>query len=114
VREPVVPLINVVFLLLVFFMLTATPGAPDDRELRLPSVPSIGERERIEVPVLHLDAAGRLALADRPVAAGALTELGPRVELRADARAPARVLLPLLERLASAGVAQVELVTRVP
>lgn len=116
VRENVVPLINVVFLLLIFFMLTATLRPAEPVEVMLPSAEASTPRDEDERPVLALDDAGRLALDGRMVDLAALSalpmETGPRLELRADARVPARVLLPVLEALGRAGVTDVEVVTR--
>lgn len=116
--ENIVPLINVVFLLLVFFMLTGSLRPPAPLEIELPrDVESSRPVPRAnEIPVLMLSATGELALDGRAVslegALGALAEASPSLALHADARVPARVLLPLLLRLEDAGVEQVDLVTR--
>jgi biopolymer transport protein ExbD len=104
-RENVVPLINVVFLLLIFFMLTATLRPADVIDVVLPQDARDAHQEPSDWPVLIVDADGRVDPED-------LSQLGPNVELRADANVPARVLLPLLEALDRAGVAEVEVVTR--
>ncbi len=117
--ENVVPLINVVFLLLVFFMLTGTLAPPSPLEVELPRAegPFLDTEPDPDTPVLTLSASGVLALAGDPLTGPALSRrdlveaLGAgAVALRADARTPARILLPLLDDLEQAGVAQIDLV----
>lgn len=113
--ENVVPLINVVFLLLIFFMLTATLQPPEATVVDLPSVGAESAREPgRDAPVLVLEATGRVSLAGRAVSVDALDELSAPegLEIRADRDVPARFLLPLLERLDAAGIPAVDLVTR--
>ncbi|MCZ6465576.1 MAG: biopolymer transporter ExbD [Proteobacteria bacterium] len=126
VRENVVPLINVVFLLLIFFLLAGTlrEPVPFDVEPPMAGGASGGRLEPGAERVLHLARDGRLALAGKEVALAELPAalalsptLADRAEeiplrLRADARVPARTLIPLLEALRDAGVREVELVTR--
>ena len=113
--ENVVPLINVVFLLLIFFMLTGTLRPPEATLLELPTT-TTGEAAHPEhgVPVLALDSLGRIVWEDRMLSQAEVRELSaPQgLELRADRDVPARVLLPLLAQLDQAGVPHVELVTR--
>ena len=111
VRENVVPLINVVFLLLIFFMLTATLRPPESIEVELPALAATARTEPEEWPVVLLGADGRLALDGEPLETLAGSSPAERIELRADARVPARILLPLLEQLEHAGVREVEVVT---
>lgn len=113
--ENVVPLINVVFLLLIFFMLTGTLRPPEAAQQELPTTASESttatERER---PVLVLDAAGRVEHAGRILSQAELRDWSAAegLEIRADRKVPARVLLPLLASLEQAGVPRVDLVTR--
>jgi biopolymer transport protein ExbD len=118
--ENIVPLINVVFLLLIFFMLTGSLRAPAPLEIELPSdaEPSAPGAVPEGVPVLMLAATGELALDGRIVSPDEVSSLlatqaatRPSIALHADARAPARIVLPLLERLERAGFEQVDLVT---
>ena len=67
VRENVVPLINVVFLLLIFFMLTATLRPPESIEVELPALAATARTEPEEWPVVLLGADGRLALDGEPL-----------------------------------------------
>lgn len=112
--ENVIPLINVVFLLLIFFMIAGSLGRTELFDVQPPE--SISDARPPESARRVLMAAdGRLALDGRPVAMDAL---GPRlanttapVEVKADADAPAARLLELLTALRAAGVEEVELIT---
>ncbi|WP_371037298.1 ExbD/TolR family protein [Rhodosalinus sp. FB01] len=113
--EAIVPMINVVFLLLIFFLMTAeiAPPAPFDV-----TPPQAGAETGAEAgAVLHVSAAGRVAfggaegaaaweaLAARDAGAGPLT-------VRADATLPAAEFAALLRRLAETGAAEIELAVR--
>lgn len=109
------PLINVVFLLLIFFMLTGTLRPPEAMDVALPTVAgNQPDASRPDRPVLGLDPTGRIALNGRIVPLAALRRLDARegIEIRADREVPARILLDLLEHLDEAGVPHVDLVTR--
>ncbi len=112
--ENIVPLINVVFLLLVFFMLTGTLSPVPPIDVDLPT--AAGGSPSAGAPVLVVSHTGTLALDGNPISPDDLSaRLGERpgaLEVRADARVPARILLPLLERLQQAGLERVDLVTR--
>ena len=114
-RENVVPLINVVFLLLIFFMLTGTLRSPEHDRLELPTTTSGSAAElRHGRPVLALDAAGHVFRDGRSLSPSEIRSLRAPdgLELRADRGVPASVLLPLLEALEEAGVGRLELVTQ--
>ena len=114
-RENVVPLINVVFLLLIFFVLAGTLRPPDPNRLQLPTTTSESPaKARHTRPVLALDAAGHVFRDGRSLSPSEIRSLRAPdgLELRADRGVPARVLLPLLEALEEAGVARLELVTQ--
>lgn len=116
--ENIVPLINVVFLLLVFFILTGSLRPPPALDVELP-------RERADapltppeagVPSLSLATTGEMAFQGASIDAAGL-ERALRAHpiralaLRADANTPARIVLPLLESLEASGVEQIDLVT---
>ena len=115
VRENVVPLINVIFLLVIFFMLAGAlrPAAPFDVEL--PETADAGEAPDPKARTVWLAQDGGLAFENRArsttALVAALAQDESPVVLRADARVPARALLPLLAQLGAAGVADVEVVT---
>ncbi|NDK34411.1 ExbD/TolR family protein [Rhodovulum sulfidophilum] len=111
--ESIVPMINVVFLLLIFFLMSArlVPPAPFEAE-----PPRADGAEPAAGEMLHLSAAGDLAfgaargeavfaaLAARPEAAGPLV-------IRADAGVEAAALARLAARLTAEGQGPLRLVT---
>jgi biopolymer transport protein ExbD len=110
-REPVVPMINVVFLLLIFFLMAASIAPPEPFAVTLPV--AAGEDPGVPGEVLFLGADGGLALGaarDEAVFA-ALAGHDGALEIRADAGLPAAALAALLPRLAAVGVAEATLVT---
>ena len=116
-RENVVPLVNIVFLLLIFFLLAGTLDAPEPREIEPPA--QRGGAARDEGPVaLRLDQYGVVTLQGRALPAEDLAAELPTllragsVQLRADRRARAEHLLPLLESLERLGIRDVALVTQ--
>ena len=112
--EPIVPMINVVFLLLIFFLMSAQIAPPAPFGLTLPESAD-GERAA-PADTLYMDAGGRLAFNDARGGA-VLDALAARaapdmpLNIRADARLEARVLARLVPQLAVRGVAKVEIVT---
>jgi biopolymer transport protein ExbD len=118
--DGVLPLINVVFLLLVFFMVAgrltaADPFDIDPARSRLEAAPPDGE------PVIHVGADGRLALdgtemnAERVVdAAAALAARGQpaRLRIKADAAADTLPIVALLAKLRAAGVTEARLMVQ--
>jgi len=119
--EPVIPLINVVFLLLIFFMLAGEINRHGDSELRAPTAHSAELAAPPDTEPLALRADGSLWLGERALvgASGAaqLAELAASADsatLFADATVPATQLLATFDALRSAGFAQVNLMTRAP
>lgn len=122
--ENLLPMINVVFLLLIFFLIAAKLAPPEPFAVALPE--AAAEAGPSGDFTLHLSAAGQpgfadvlgdaalaaLAAARALVCAGAdCTAQQPRLMLRADASTPAAALAALLPKLAAAGFAEVTLVT---
>ena len=111
-REAVVPMINVVFLLLIFFLMSAAVSAPDPVRVRLPeAVPR--EAQAGTAPALYLDASGTLffgALTAEAALRAAARADGP-LDLRADGEVPADRLAEVLAGLAAAGATGVRLIT---
>ncbi|MDF1715679.1 MAG: biopolymer transporter ExbD [Antarcticimicrobium sp.] len=110
--ESVVPMINVVFLLLVFFLMTSQIAPPDPVEITPPQAAQgapvdhgtrlfLGLDEVARMNGLSGDAALR-ALAARDAGAGP-------VILAADARVPAATVARLMRRMATLGIARIEL-----
>ncbi|WP_116599716.1 ExbD/TolR family protein [Primorskyibacter marinus] len=109
-REPVVPMINVVFLLLIFFLMTASLTPPDPLPLTLPQ--SASEAAADQANTLYLASDGRIAFGTlRGAEAETAAATGASVLLKADRDAPAQALAALLTRLTRLGAQQVSVVT---
>jgi biopolymer transport protein ExbD len=112
--EPIVPMINVVFLLLIFFLMSAQIAPPAPFEVTLPD--AAGGDRAAPADTLHMDAEGRLAFNEARGDA-VLDALAARaaadapLQIRADARLEARALARLLPQLAARGIAEVEILT---
>jgi biopolymer transport protein ExbD len=106
--ESIVPMINVVFLLLVFFLMTATIAPPDPFVTTPPAAGAANATGRDGA--LYLSADGDLAFG---AARGddVFTAIPPDAPLllRADAALPASELATVLLKLAEAGVTDVRL-----
>lgn len=109
--EPIVPMINVVFLLLIFFLMTAQIAPPDPFDIDLPAAP-LGDSAEAALP-LYLSADGEIAFgaARGAPALQAAKDQGP-VVLRADAHAKGADLARALTQLAALGAGEVTLVTQ--
>jgi len=122
--ESIVPMINVVFLLLIFFLMTAQIAPPDPLDVRLPL--SDASAEVPQDGALYMGSDGSLAFnTPQGVVYGeaALLSLVAQileqdqlqgkgeVVLKADASVAAREVARLLPRLAVLGVGDVRLVT---
>ncbi|MDO5647161.1 biopolymer transporter ExbD [Paracoccus sp. (in: a-proteobacteria)] len=101
--ESIIPMINVVFLLLIFFLLTAQIAPAPPFDLTLPE--SHADQAAQGRDVLYLSATGELAFqAARGDAVWPLLAAVPGpVELRADAHMPAADVVRVLGRLRGLG-----------
>ena len=117
--ETLIPLINVVFLLLIFFLLAGTMTPADNVAVKLP-VGALDDTEREMPAMLLVEADGFVWIGERPIDAkiaeeplkAYLADKGlERVAIKADAEAPAEALLLLMETLRKVGVQQVTIVT---
>ncbi|WP_299439921.1 biopolymer transporter ExbD [uncultured Rhodospira sp.] len=117
--DTIVALIDVVFFLLVFFMLVGRMDATAPFEVR-PPVAGVGEPLPGGGLTVSLGQAGQLALDGRPIASreALLAALRPRagggdppkVRINAHASVPLRELLPLVTALEGIGLTSVVLV----
>jgi biopolymer transport protein ExbD len=113
-----IPLINVVFLLLIFFML-AGRLAPTEPIALEPLRSDSPQGARAAPLVVLIDRAGRIRLNGEPLddttLAGRIAEIladGPRrIQIKADAALDALRLVALLEQLRAAGAEEVDLLT---
>lgn len=111
--ENIVPMINVVFLLLIFFLMSAQIAPPEPFDVSLPD--SANGTDDASQDVLYVARDGRLAF-DGATGDAALTALQNRnpnelLHIRADAGLPANTLASLLPRLAKIGITDTALVT---
>lgn len=107
--DSVVPMINVAFLLLIFFLMTAVLVPPDPFQVTPPQASAMTAKP---VPgTLVISADGDLALGQtRGEAIYAALPEGP-LRIRADADLDGAQLVAIVGRLADAGVVAVELIT---
>ena len=125
--ENLLPMINVVFLLLIFFLIAAKLAPPEPFAVALPD--AAADAAGNSAFTLHLGADGGLGYAEAVgdaalaalvaaraahCAANDCAALPPSLALRADAAAPADRLAQLLASLGAAGFATVTLVTANP
>lgn len=110
--ESIIPMINVVFLLLIFFLLSAQITPPTPFVLEPPVAKS--EIRALDRDVLYLSAAGEMAYNDArgdaiwPLIAARQVP-GP-LEIRADASTPAIEVAKLLRRLSEVSASGAQLV----
>lgn len=115
----ILPLINIVFLLLIFFMVAGRLSTSDPFDVTSPVTGNAGEARMEGVEIL-LGAAGELALDGLELDRSALMEgLESRLRdnpeirfrLRADQRGEARTLVALMQELRAIGAHEVTLIT---
>lgn len=106
--ESIVPMINVAFLLLIFFLMVAVIVPPDPIRVNLPQVETQFTSEADEAVVLFVSSDGKLTLNDgsEPVLAGLS---GQYVTLRADAQMSAGTLAAVLSDLSATFPKKIEL-----
>lgn len=111
--ESIVPMINVVFLLLIFFLMTSEIKPPDPFEITLPAANALNVPE--SELTLHVSKESQVRFEDSE-GDTAWARLGGRLEpqaavkLRIDADLPAPDLAKVLRRLAPIGAGSVEIV----
>ena len=112
-------LMDVMFLLLIFFMVTTTFLSQPAIKLQLPSARH-AEAERAEPVVVHIDQMGRVYLNDNPMELGLLgsaleREMAERTEktvvLKADSRVSHGVVVQVLDAVKAAGVEKLSVST---
>lgn len=115
----IVPMVNVVFLLLIFFMLVGRIAPNDSLDVSLP-VSESGQAQSDELTQIVIAADGRMVLngneLDMPALIGVVTDMvtqnsTTRFELKADAKLEANRLILIMEVLRQAGVEELALVT---
>jgi len=116
-KEAIVPMINVVFLLLIFFLMSSQLVPPDPFEVT-PPVSTVEGQPEAE-PVLFINAEGRLSF-DALEGESAIAAIASRsadsdvIQVRADAELGAGTLARVLRDLSAAGLSRVELIVAAP
>lgn len=117
--EAILPMINVVFLLLIFFLMSAQLSSPDPVEIA-PPLATTGEMaeaglkafiDRDGVFYFEADKGNKATAALFAILAKAPDR---RVEIRADALAPAQALTRVMSELAIAGAVQIDVGVSTP
>ncbi|WP_291730395.1 biopolymer transporter ExbD [Leisingera sp. F5] len=114
-KEPTIALINIVFLMLIFFMIAGTLAVPLDKDLTLIEAKDLEGREPPDTLVIHAD--GRLTLrgAVLPDAAAYVAALPGEdraaVRIVPDRNLPARDLVQLGNALRAAGAKRVLIIS---
>ena len=116
----IAPLIDIVFLLLVFFMLTSTFLVPEAIELELPESSSASVTQTMPITV-SLDQTGQLALNGERIELQQLRmalepllkqNTGSAITLKSDAQTQVRQLLEVMDEIRAAGGSDVALATQ--
>ena len=111
--ESIVPMINVVFLLLIFFLMTSQIAPPEPFEVSPPSADS--ETDPSADAVFFVDKSGRMSFqrAEGEAAimkAASFDEDAKIIQVRADSELEAKKLATILRDLSQAGLSRIELV----
>ena len=114
-REPTIALINIVFLMLIFFLVAGTLATPLDKDLRLVNTADIEGTAPSDALVLHADGRMTNRGTDIDSASAFLTGLPVenrvRVRIVPDRDLPATTLIAVGRALREAGAQHVVLVT---
>lgn len=114
-REPTIALINIVFLMLIFFLVAGTLTAPLDKDLKLVSTAQIEGTAHADALVLHADGRMTNRGVDIASAAAFLAELPDEsralVRIVPDRDLPASSLVAVGRALREAGAQKVVLIT---
>ncbi|MDG1250089.1 MAG: biopolymer transporter ExbD [Gammaproteobacteria bacterium] len=117
--ETLLPLVNIVFLLLIFFLLAGSFQTPEPLEVSSPQASTSIEEAR-EVATFFLSADGQYAYQDSTISKQQLLVLAAQLEpiqgnkvmrLKADAAADAAAVIVLLDELAQLEITEVRIVT---
>lgn len=121
--DNMIPLINIVFLMLIFFMIAGQLSSSEPLKIQAPTSQQQSTLQEHDA-ILFVSAKGRLALNDVFLEASALTEILKqkiaetndiqffKLLVKADAAVPASELTDLLKQVRAAGVLKVSLATQ--
>ena len=109
-QDDIVPMINVAFLLLIFFLMSAVIVPPAPLDIAAPSAP---ERSgEVEGARIFVGEGGALIGEDGAVIRDLSEFDGRPVAISADASLPATSFVRIVEALLAAGIAEIHLVAR--
>lgn len=108
-RESVVPMINVAFLLLIFFLMVAVIAPPQPFPVTPPE--ASGQADVPAPQILFVNKDGDLALGSHRGDAVFAAVTSSRIRLRADAGLNASELARILARLSETGATSIEIAT---
>jgi len=116
--DSILPLINIVFLLLIFFMLAGVLAQSPPFEMTPPSTAKTQDKAQLDNRVLSIAADGRMALGGSEIQTDELANAlddWPKdkpLQIRADGALKAEALTELFTTLRASGVAEVNLLTQ--
>ena len=121
IKEPaIVPLVNIVFLLLIFFMLLGRIASPEALQVQPPISASSGLADSNNSIVILISANGRLAIGENEIEQDLLVSTVSKlidedpamtIKIKADAGLDAVVLIRMMEQLKDVGVKRILLLT---
>lgn len=123
-QVPIVPMIDILFILLVFFIVSTTFKKPREiLQIELPTVNEIPSETVVETrSVIAVDSTGRITLDSLAVPDGLLDSYlqayqkqnpNRKLELEADRRVPLETLLKIWDSLSKAGIKIKEVPARI-
>jgi len=111
-KESIIPMVNVIFLLLIFFLMTSSFIIPDPFELEKPN--SYSSNKITNEERLYISKTGKVVVSDldKEAAWQYLEQSTPqKILLVADSRFPAKDLIDISEKLKALGVGEINLLT---
>lgn len=117
-NDRLIPMINVVFLLLTFFMIAGTFRASDSLKIQPPETTTSGKLNNSDL-VLYIGKDGNVALGSEQIAISeALQRIEARLaqnkelglQLKADKHTTVFIILPILKKLSDLGLKHIKLV----
>lgn len=115
-KEPTIALINIVFLMLIFFMIAGTLAPTLDPDIKLISASDLEGREPPDTLIIHAD--GRMSLHGNPIATTVgfyetlMPEARKTLRIVPDRALPAADLVRIASELRAAGAERVLVVSK--
>jgi len=119
----ITPLVDVVFLMLIFFMVSTTFNVSSSLKLELPTSKATAEQKEVKQVTISINADGALFVKDEPVSDGELRKRvlnasqgdpNMRIVLRADAETHHKRVVFVLDVLRELGMSKVGIATVAP